>query len=224
MPGASPAGEVVLVELSDRHAVTKLCRDATVVIHFGGISSDLPLEMLLGPNVVGTANVFEAARAAGARVIYASSNHVAGFYARGTTITTEAPFRPDSMYGISKATGELIARYYFDRYGVESASLRIGSCLPRPERTRHLHTWLSPEDLERLVISCIEAPSLGCRTLWGVSANTRRWWRDDATQLGFSPSDNAENFANLVEADTTDPLAEKFQGGDFCSADVALKS
>lgn len=37
------------------------------------------------------------------RVVFASSNHVSGFYRQDETITADHPARPDGMYGLSKA-------------------------------------------------------------------------------------------------------------------------
>jgi uronate dehydrogenase len=65
----------------------------------------------------------------------------------------ECDLRPDGFYGLSKAYGELLARLYWDKHGVESLSIRIGTCLPKPKEPRHLSTWLSHDDL----ISMIEA-------------------------------------------------------------------
>jgi len=77
------------VDLIDENAVRHLCHGATSIIHFGGISFEQPLDALLGSNVIGTENVFKAAKEAGARVIYASSNHVAGYYPRDEKLTPD---------------------------------------------------------------------------------------------------------------------------------------
>ena len=82
--------------------------------------------MVLPANIVGAYNVYEAARQRGVkRIVFASSNHVIGFYSQGETITPQALPRPDSYYGLSKAFGENLAQFYFDRYGLETVSLRI---------------------------------------------------------------------------------------------------
>ena len=41
---------------------------------------------------------------------FASSNHAVGFYPRHRTIGIDAPVRPDSRYGVSKAFGEALAQ------------------------------------------------------------------------------------------------------------------
>ena len=71
------------------------------------------------------------------------------------------PMRPDGHYGLSKAFGENLSRFYFDRYGLETVCLRIGSSFPEPKDRRMLATWLSYDDLERLVVASLTAPVVG---------------------------------------------------------------
>ena len=80
--------------------------------------------------------------------------------------------RPDGHYGLSKAFGENLARFYFDRYGIETVCLRIGSSFPEPKDRRMLATWLSYDDLERLVVASLTAPVVGHSVVYGVSDNT----------------------------------------------------
>jgi len=128
--------------------------------------------------------------------------------------------RPDGHYGLSKAFGENVARFYFDRYGIESVCLRIGSSFPEPKDRRMLATWLSYDDLERLVVASLTAPVVGCTVVYGVSANTTTWWDNiSAAHLGFRPQDSSERFRAAAEArqpvlDPRDP-ATIFQGGAF---------
>ena len=77
------------------------------------------------------------------------------------------------LRGVSKAFGEALARFYFDRHHVRVACLRIGSCDDHPKNRRMLSTWLSPGDAVRLVDACLRAPNLDFAVVYGVSANTR---------------------------------------------------
>ena len=78
-------------------------------------------------NVVGTVNMFEAAKVAGmGRVVYASS---AAVYGRGDEyppglLAHEAPLRPHTLYGVYKQANEDTARVYFEEYGLQSIGLR----------------------------------------------------------------------------------------------------
>src|SRR5439155_18665701 len=137
-----PAGdgeEVVQADLADRAAVEHLLAGVDAVIHFGGISLDAPFDELVQANILGLYNLYRAVHRHGVRrVIYASSSHVVGYYRRSEVIDSEAPPRPDSLYGVSKCFGEALSRYYFDRFGIECVCLRIGSSFPEPRDPRML--------------------------------------------------------------------------------------
>jgi uronate dehydrogenase len=218
-PGPLPPGaRFELADLRDAAAVARLAQGMDAIVHLGGINTEKSFETILAGNIVGVTNIFEAARQAGARVVFASSNHTIGFYERGETLAVTDPGRPDGFYGLSKLYGEMLGRLYFDKYGVESVHLRIGSCLARPTEPRHLATWLSYPDLERLVCRGIEAESPGVALVWGISANTQSWWRgDDAERIGYFPADNAESYADSVSPVTEDAITARYQGGAMCT-------
>jgi uronate dehydrogenase len=218
------AGEdVVQCDLADKPAVHELVRGVDAVAHFGGISVEGPFEAILQSNIVGVFNLYEAARKHGVkRVVFASSNHVIGFYKQSDRIGPEAPMRPDGHYGISKCFGENLSRYYFDRYGVETVCLRIGSSFPEAKDRRMLSTFLSYDDLVELVRCALFAPEVGHTVVFGVSNNSSSWWdNSNAARLGFRPKDNSETQRARVEAanpplDPQDPR-RVYQGGVFTS-------
>ncbi len=215
--------EVSIADLADAEAVDRLVAGAGRIVHFGGISYETTFDRILSSNILGTYNVFEAARRHGAGpIVYASSNHAIGFYTRGDRLDADVRTRPDSLYGVSKAFGEDLASLYFDKYGVESACLRIGTARPDPIDPRHLSTWQSYEDLLRMIEACFAAPQLGRTILYGVSNNDRSWWSNArAPHVDYRPRDNAERFAPklLADGDKRDPEAPevKYQGGPFAS-------
>jgi len=169
---AAKTGEEVMpaLALQDAQAVDKLLDGVDGVVHLGGVSIERPFDEILPANIVGMYNLYEAARKNGTRrIVFASSNHVTGFYKQSETVSPTMPVRPDGYYGLSKAFGENIARFYFDRYGIETVCLRIGSSIPEPKDRRMLATWLSYDDLERLVLASLSAPvvlvsSMACLT------------------------------------------------------------
>jgi uronate dehydrogenase len=220
-PGASFGA----ADLADRDAVLALAEGCGTLLHFGGVSMERPFDEILEPNLRGTYNVFEAARRNGARVVFASSNHVIGFHPRSATLDRDHPMRPDGYYGLSKAYGELLAQLYWDKHGVESVSLRIGSCVPQPANARMLSTWLSYPDLVRLVTRAATAPDVGCAVVWGVSANARSFWRlDDRARIGWAPEDSADPFAAALALVTSgSAVEERFQGGPYCAIDYDRK-
>jgi uronate dehydrogenase len=220
-PGAQE--EVVHCDLADRTAVEALLADVEAVVHLGGVSTEGPFEPILRANIVGMHNLYEGARRHGTRrIVFASSNHVTGFYKQSETIDTDAPLRPDGNYGLSKAFGEALSRFYFDRYGIETVCLRIGSSFPEPRDRRMLVTWLSYDDLAELVRCALFAPDVGHTIVYGVSANRDRWWTNrNAERLGFKARDNTEPFRARLEAQpplAADDPAATYQGGVFVRA------
>ena len=223
--GAAQAGEeVVPCELSDAAAVRRLVEGCDAVVHFGGISLEDRFEPILQSNIVGVFNVYEAVRRLGVkRVVFASSNHVTGFYKQSEVIDADDPVRPDGLYAVSKCFGENLSRFYFDRYGIETVCLRIGSSFPAPRDRRMLATYLSYGDLVELVRCALFAPRVGHTIAFGVSDNAGGWWDNSkAAHLGFKARDSADGDRARVEATVPalppgDPAA-LYQGGAFVHA------
>lgn len=213
------------VDLRDGTAVAGMMDGIDAVVHFGAIANEDTFDAIIECNIRGTYHVLEGARLAGVRrVVFASSNHVVGFYRRSSMIDERAPHRPDSYYGVSKACGEGLGRLYADKYGIGVLCLRIGTCVPAPQSTRHLSTWISERDLVQLVCVGLNTQSLHFDVVYGISGNDRAWWDNRrAYELGYQPQDNAETFAAEILSRTTpenaDNIARQFQGGSFTSAD-----
>jgi nucleoside-diphosphate-sugar epimerase len=131
--------------------------------------------------------------------------------------------RPDTFYGVSKVAAEALGSLYHDRFGMNVVVMRLGSCAERPVDTRALSTWLSPGDGARLVEASLVAG--GFHVVWGVSANTRRWWSlEEGRAIGYHPEDDAESYAaSLIadhgEPDPADPV-HALVGGVFCTREL----
>lgn len=220
---AGPGEEAIACDLADPAAVSRLVQDVDAIVHLGGVSVERPFDEILPANIQGIYNLYEAARIHGVRrVVFASSNHVIGFYEQGKQLDSDVPLRPDGYYGLSKAYGEHLSRFYFDRYGIETVCLRIGSSFPEPKDRRMMVTWLSYDDLTDLVTRSLFTPDVGHLIVYGASANRDRWWNDDAARiLGFVPQDSSERFRAQVEAQpplAADDPAARYQGGAFVKA------
>lgn len=216
--------EIMLADLADAAAVHAAMAGVDSVVHLGGVSVEGPFGPILQANIVGMVNLYEAARKQGARrLVFASSNHVTGFYKQSQTITADDPPRPDGLYGLSKAFGENLSRLYFDRYGIETACVRIGSSFAEPKDRRMLATWLSFDDLHRLITACLTTPVLGHTIIFGMSDNTVTWWDNArARHVGYVPQDSSDPFRAAVFARSTSPdlndPAALYQGGAFVRA------
>lgn len=204
VPGAP---EAVTADLADTAALRRAVAGCDAVVHLAGISLEASFEEITHANITGTYHLYEAAREAGVRrVVFASSNHAVGYlpFPRpgDAPIGIDVPHRPDTFYGLSKCFGEDLAQLYWDKHGIETVSVRIGSCLPEPRDVRMLSTWLSPEDCARLFHAALTAENVGHTVVYGSSANTRLVWDlSPARALGYEPRDDSERFAaELVAA------------------------
>ncbi len=223
MQAAGPGEEVVPCDLTDLDAVTELVAGCNGIVHLGGRSIEDTWEIILNSNIIGTYNLFEAARRnGGPRIIFASSNHAIGFHPRSEKLDASSPQRPDSLYGVSKCFGENLGSYYWDKFRVENVAVRIGSCLAEPRDRRMMATYQSEADFERMVKAIFRASRVEHTVIYGVSANTEMWWDNShADFLGYQPQDTSEVFRDKIEAqppvDRDDP-AVIFQGGGFAKA------
>ncbi len=218
---AGPKEEVVLCDLADEAAVNDLVAGCDGVVHFGGISVEDKFSKILKSNIEGVYNLYEAVRRNGKpRVFMASSNHVIGFYRQDQRLDASARLKPDGLYGVSKCFAEAMASLYHDKFGIETALVRIGSCFPEADNRRFLSTWLSYDDLISLIEHVFHAPRLGCPVIYGVSDNDSVWWDNSAAAyLGWKPKDNSAVFRDRVLANEPAPSPEDpsavYQGGKF---------
>lgn len=221
------APDAITADLADKDALRKAVRGVDAIIHLAGISLEASFEKILRANIEGTYNLYEAAREEGVpRIVFASSNHAVGFTPRplgqDPLIPVDTPHRPDTFYGLSKSFGEDLAQLYWDKYGLETVSVRIGSCFPEPTSVRMLSLWMSPADGARLFHAALTAEQVGHTVVYGSSANTRLWWDlSTARALGYEPRDDSEPYAEklIAEQGELDPenVAHANLGGHFVS-------
>lgn len=211
-----------LAQYDDIHA---LLEGADMVVHFGAIGDEAPFDQILGPNIIGAYNVWEAAfQHKLKRVVYASSIHAVGMHKRQDFIGTNAPHRPDTYYGLAKCFAEDLGSMYWDKRQLESVCMRILSCA-QVSNTRALGTWLSYDDLIQMVERAIDTPTTGFSVIYGVSNNDRAPVDNaNASYLGYKPKDNAEQFAKKIlaeaePADTSD-AAHRYHGGPFAAVEL----
>jgi uronate dehydrogenase len=156
--------------------------------------------------------------------VFASSNHVVGYYPARREVGVDVPPRPDSRYSVSKVFGEALGRLYADKFGMSVVCLRIGSFRRAPESKRQLATWISPRDMVQLAVRSLETPDIHFAVCYGVSANRRRRMMDDAAaMIGFEPIDDAETYVSQFAGEAGDPSSptELFHGGPYCGIDFS---
>ncbi|KUN19041.1 NAD-dependent dehydratase [Streptomyces antibioticus] len=219
--------DAIVADLADKDALRAAVRGVDAIIHLAGISLEASFDKILKANIEGTYNLYEAAREEGVpRIVFASSNHAVGFTPRpegdDPLIPVDTPRRPDTFYGLSKSFGEDLAQLYWDKYGLETVSVRIGSCFAEPTSVRMLSVWMSPADGARLLHAALTAEDVQHTVVYGSSANTRLWWDlTTARALGYDPQDDSEPYAEklIAEQGDLDPdnIAHAYLGGHFVS-------
>jgi uronate dehydrogenase len=212
-------------DLADPAQVERAVAGVQGIVHLGGVSVEHPWDEVLHSNIIGCYNLFEAARRQRVRrIVFASSNHTVGFYPRQRRIGVNAPVRPDSRYGASKAFGEAVGALYAYKHGLRVTCLRIGNFGDAPVDQRRLSIWISPEDLAQLVRIGLEHPDIRFEIFFGASNNERGWWDNEpAFRYGYRPAGRAEDYAASAlaaqKALPVDPIGDWYQGGPFCSAE-----
>jgi nucleoside-diphosphate-sugar epimerase len=214
----------VIADVRDLAAMERVFTGCDAVVHLAGVVAvDADWESVSTTNIGGTYNVFEAARRCGvARVIFASSNHCVGYNevqsapaiykpGFGRVVGVADPYRPDGLYGVWKAFGEVLGRYYSDAFGMQVACIRIGSITeeddPRAESVRessgwlgltddekferYAATWMSQRDFARLVRIVLHADGVPFSIVYGVGDNLTRFWDLEPGRaiFGFWPED-----------------------------------
>lgn len=197
VPDRPPVADYVVANIANYDEIAPAMEGIDAVVHMAGQpSTRATWEQVHEANIVGTYNVYEAARLAGVKkIVFASTNHVMGMYDRDREwpIFASQPVRPDSLYGVSKAFGENLGRHFVDQYGLSVICLRIGWFLEQPKDDIGRFMWLSPRDCAQVVWRAIES-DLAYGVFYTISGNSGRHWDITETmeKLGYRPQDDAD--------------------------------
>ncbi|MEM4782027.1 MAG: NAD-dependent glucose-6-phosphate dehydrogenase Azf [Halalkalicoccus sp.] len=213
-PAEERPGEFFVADITEYEAVREAIEGVGAVIHLAGDPRpEAPWNSVLRNNIDGTHTVMQAAADAGVeKCVFASSNHAVGAYetdARTPEIYrpaddfrldgTELP-RPGNRYGVSKATGELLGRFFHDEHGLGVACVRIGNLTkdhPPKDYERGQAMWLSHRDCAHLFERCLEA-EYDYEIVYGISDNDRKYYSLDRAReaLGYDPKDNSADYTD----------------------------
>jgi nucleoside-diphosphate-sugar epimerase len=217
----------VIADVRDAQAMVRALQGCEAVVHLAGVVAvHTAWEDVYGTDIGGTYNVFEAARLNGVKkLVFASSNHAVGMNevdnapriyepGFGRVIGVTDPYRPDGLYGVWKAFGEVLGRYYSDAFGLSVACVRIGSITkhddPRHESVaessdwldltveqkyaRYAATWMSQRDFARLVRAILARDGVPYAVVYGVGDNATRFWDLEPGRAiyGFWPLDGTK--------------------------------
>ena len=193
-------GELVEGDILDLERLKELFAGVDTVLHLAGDASPIATwQSLRDVNIIGTYNVFVAAKACHCRrVVYASSIHAVSGYPAGVQVKTNEPVNPGDLYGVSKCFGEALGRYMATQENLSTIAIRIGAFMPE-EAIRGengiamLDSWVSPRDLNQLLEKSIDAENLPFAIFHGLSDNRfKRLDISDARELiGYAPQDDS---------------------------------
>ena len=215
--GAVEGVKCFRADIADLDAIRPAFEGQDVVVHLAAYLGSADWEGQLRGNIVGTYNVYEAARLAGVkRVVFASSgNSIRGFErvhpydaiaaGRYEEVPEDFPrithemIRPADLYGAAKVFGEALGHFYSDAYGISVLCVRIGSVRQenRPREVRERSIYLSHGDVAQILQKCIDAPSDLDYDVFMATSNNK-WSYRDLTHardvLGYVPQDSADDF------------------------------
>ena len=204
-------------DVADAEAIKPAFAGQDVVVHLAAYLGSDDWHQQLAGNVIGTYNVFEAARLAGVkRVVFASSgNAVRGFeqvapyeaiaagrydeVPEGFARVTHEMTWPSGIYGAAKVWGEALGRHFADAYDMSVLCVRIGMVRKedRPQLPRDYSIYLSHRDVVQILTQCIEVSDDLRYDVFLAISNNKWGYRDleHARQvLGYTPQDSADTF------------------------------
>jgi len=124
------AGPTMEVDVTKKDGVLSVLRENHVdtVYHMAALISavgERDPQLAWSVNMDGLKNVLDASREAGVRrIFWASSAAVFGPDAPKRLAPQDAALNPTTMYGVTKVAGELLASYYFLKYGMDIRCIR----------------------------------------------------------------------------------------------------
>jgi dTDP-glucose 4,6-dehydratase len=176
--------------ITNRELVDSLMQDIDCVVHFAAEShvdrSILGAMPFIETNVLGTTVLLEAARRAEVPIfLHVSTDEVYGSVPSGSSLETD-PLLPNSPYSASKASSDLIARSFFQTYGMD---VRITRC------SNNFGPYQNPEKVIPLFITNLlrdkKVP------LYGDGRNVRDWLHVDDHCAGIQLVINGGNSGEI---------------------------
>ena len=209
--------ECFRADIADLEAIKPAFEGKDVVVHLAASLDGDNWESQLSANVIGTYNVYEAARLSGVkRVVFASSGSAirgfefvppydaiaAGRYdevPKDFPMITHEMVRPERIYGAAKVWGEALGRHFSHAHGLSVLCVRIGSVTQgnRPRDAREHAVYLSHRDIAQILQKCIDAPDDMLFDIFFATSNNKWGYRDLSharNVLGFEPQDSADAF------------------------------
>lgn len=192
--------EIVKLDVTDAASCLRACEGVDTVLHLAADASPHAdfTTSLLPTNIIGTYNLFVAAKAQGCRrVVFASSAQAIEGYPLDVQVQEDMPTRPKNLYGVSKAFGEALAFFFAHESGLTTVAVRIANVAEFHAGERHsardVAAFISERDVVHLLTRCVEADLSGYNVVHGVSDNRYKRLAIDQTRkiLGYEPADDS---------------------------------
>ncbi len=195
-----PDDEAQVFDITDLAACRAACANIDTVLHLAADPSPAAdfCTSLMRNNILGTFNIFRAAKDAGCkRVVFASCAQVVEGYPLDYQIRPEDAPKPKSLYALSKAFGEGIAAYFAHQEGLSTLSVRIANFTTLATKqqisARDMSGFLSHRDAADLLDRCIRVADVQHAVVHGISNNRyKRLSLEETTHLlDYYPEDDA---------------------------------
>lgn len=198
------------VSLDSIENLKKAMKGIDIVVNLAANPSpNANFKELLKPNIIGTYNVFEAARQAKClRVIFASSIFAVKGYGHGKQVKSSDAPEPIGLYGASKVFGEALCYTFFSEYNISCIAIRIGAYTSNEKIgnvcfSRHDYDHvISQRDMAQLLHKTIIAPQkLKYAILSGISNNKKRDLDLKQTKklVRYNPKDDAYELCKKIK-------------------------
>ncbi|MDP7578972.1 MAG: NAD(P)-dependent oxidoreductase [SAR202 cluster bacterium] len=206
-------------DISNFDSILPAFKGIDMVVHMANYTNEAhSWDKHLKMGIIGTRNVYEAARLNGVtRVVLGSTGDTmtghemeypygelaAGEYDKvkepWAMLTHSDPIRPKSIYGASKVFCEALGHWYSDRYGMSVICIRLGGVLKgnRPTLRRQYPGWLDQQDCINMIDKCLSAPVSVKYDIFNAISNNKYRWRDISHAkkiLGWEPRGCAEDY------------------------------
>ncbi|SFG92206.1 NAD dependent epimerase/dehydratase family protein [Halopelagius inordinatus] len=234
--------DTVVGDVADGDALREAAEGHDAMVHMAAYPyTDGSWDDVFEPNIVGMYNALEAAREAEMEsFVFLSTNHVMGGYEDefapdiyypddDLVVDHTDPVRPDSFYGMTKAYGEDMGRYYAEKneypkqfYAIRVCSVRMpeydhpygdaeravdegemerGSDEYEETVARMKAMWQSRRDFAHQIDCCLQDDDVEFGIFSGVSDNRRRWYdlEHARARIGYNPQDDGEEWDSPPE-------------------------
>lgn len=194
--------EVIKADITNLDEMRRVCEGMDTVVHLAADRSPSAnfYETLLSLNIIGTYNIFQAAKEQGCqRVVFASSVNAMLGYSPDVSVRWDMPVNPTNVYGVTKCFGEALGQCYANN-GLSAICIRIGAIKRQddPNLNQPVENpsdwgegWISQRDLVQLIQRCIDVEGVDFAIVHGQSRHKRP--RLDIAHtcdvLGYEPED-----------------------------------